>query len=827
MLKKLLRISPVIIIMNLSVLLLVYFGHGEAQRTYWKFKLDKMITQSRIVRDLMDDFLNIGLPLSLIKDFLEKKSALGQFAGFSVFSDPDGNSRRSDITLSVVDNDGRIIFSNRTVQDNLFHPAATLQKKKTEPPSRFDYQHTTINTSHYSILEGDDAYRMTLPLHDKFAQVGHLIVTLSKAPVQNFLQSKFAGVWHAAFGICVVLVVLIVVLEKPWAGRRCKTCLGIGYAVASLITASLIVATLISIYTHGAEDKIRSLSKSLTNRLSAISESNVDFNTVYGLDAILRDYQKLDPDIHTVALVDDGVVKIHPDAGRVGLPWHVPHGQKAYAYKIKNSRASVVVTMDESIIRHKVLLAVKNLATLIAASFFIGFLTFNVGAALRSAPVKNAGPDQIPGRNPAASHCLYETMMPVWFLIVFAESLNLSFLPKYLNDICALAQTSSFSSSLLFSAFFIGFALILVPSGYLADRWSDKYLIMTGILCFAAAMGLMGVTQTYALVLIVRFLTGASQGIVFIGVQNYIRKIARHGKMSQGGAVIVFSFNGAIIAGSAIGSIVLANIGIHGIFFSAATISMAAFCFTLLYVPQLPVNGTNAPGARKTLGIKKIANQARILIKDGEFLRTLFFVGAASKLTFTGITIYAVPLLMIQLNYTQADIGLAIMLYASAVLFSNYYLSKWADRTGNLPLTLFCGILVSSIGILVIGLVEWKPLSAWLSHSTTCLFFGGMLLLGVANGAISSPVVSHIMETRTCRKLGEGAGIGAYRLFERMGHVAGPLVVGQLFAWSARKTHAVLLVGVMMAAFGMAFLLTTDRKPWFTHYRQLHSPQRR
>ncbi len=782
-----------------------------------------MITQSRIARDLMDDFLKIGLPLSLIKDFLEKKSVLGKFAGFSVFFDHDGENRKNDITITVLDNGGRVIFSNQLEQNRTFNQGLNRLGKKFVHSAMFDYGHTFIRNTQYAIIENDDVYRMILPLHDKFSQVGHLVVAMSKEPVQQFLKSKFTSVWHAAVGICLQLVVLIVILDRPGSGGYYKGCLGIGYATASLITASLVILTLVSIYTHGAEDKIRMLSKSLTNRLSAIVEAAVDFQTVTGLDAILSDYQQLDSDIHTVALVRDGIVKLHPNPDMAGKPWRVPSDQKAYAYQIRNSEASVIVTMDESVIRYKVLAAVKNLATLIAGCFFIGILTFNVGAALRSTSVQNSSPDHIRDRNPLASQRLYETMMPVWFLIVFAESLNLSFLPKYLNDICTLAQTSSLFSSILFSAFFIGFALILVPSGYLADRWNDKYLIMTGIVCFTGTMGLMGVTQNYLAVLIIRFLAGAAQGIVFIGVQNYIRIISGNGKMSQGGAVIVFSFNGAIIAGSAIGSILLADIGIQGIFFCAAMISMSAFCFTLLYVPGLAKSKMNRPVADKMAGLKKIISQARTLVKDSEFLRTLVFVGGASKVTFTGITIYAVPLMMIQLKYTQEDIGLAIMLYAAAVLLSNHYISKWADKTGNLPLALFSGVFASSFGIMVIGLAGWENISTWLPCPAIFLFFGGMFLLGMANGAISSPVVSHIMGTRACRMMGEGAGVGAYRLFERLGHVAGPLIMGQLFAWSTRKMTAVVLFGIIMATFAMAFLITTDRRPELTKQQPCNS----
>lgn len=812
MLRKLLHLCPVIIIMNFSVLLLVYFGYGEAERTYWKFKLDKLVTQSQIVRDLMDDFLKIGLPLSLIKDFLEKESALGKFAGFSVFLDHGDNARKNDIILTVMNNDRQIIFSNQKRQNKFFDQNIARFDNKTGRPDRFDYRHTAIRNTQYAISEDDASYQMILPLHDKFSRVGYLAVTMSKAPVQRFLQSKFIGVFYATIGICLLLVVFIVAIDRPWAARHYKAYLGAGYTLAALIIASLVVVTLISIYSHGADDKIRSLSKSLTTRLSAIVEAGVDFKTVSGLDSILFNYQQLDEDIHTVVLTDHGMVMIHPDSDQIGRPWKVPPGQKEYAYNIDNSTFSVVVTMDASIIRYKVLLAVKNLATLIAACFFIGFLTFNVGAALKPMPGDKSAKAPACAGNARSSQCLYETMMPVWFLIVFAESLNLSFLPKYFNNICAMAQTSPFSSSILFTAFFVGFALILVPSGYLSDRWNDKNLIMLGIILFAGTMSLMAVTRSYLWVLIIRFLAGAAQGIVFIGVQNYIRKISRQENMTQGGAVIVFSFNGGIIAGSAIGSILLADIGIQGMFFSAAAISIAAFIFTLLYIPGLPGVGRTELKTDKAALVRSLLNKGRTLVKDGEFMRTLLLVGATSKVTFTGVTIYAVPLLMIQLDYTQEDIGLALMLYAGAVLISNFYISKWVDHTGNIPIALFGGVVVSSMGIMVIGLAEWQGISSWLSHSATWFFFGGMLLLGAANGAISSPVVSHIMETRACRKLGQGTGVSAYRLFERMGHVTGPLIVGQLFTWSKQKMDAILLLGIIVAVFGIAFLISSGRK---------------
>lgn len=820
--KKILRITPVIVIMNISVLLLVYFGYGEAKRAYWGFKMDKLITQSRIVRDLMDDFLKIGQPLSLIKDFLEKKSTLGKFAGFSVFLDDDDNRSQKDLSVMVLSSSGQIIFSNPKHHDQKAHPSTFQFMGDIDVGHRFDYRHIFIRNQQYAVNEADAYYQVVLPLRDKFTQVGNLVVTLPKAPIQHFLSVKFADVVYATIGVCFLLVIFIAIIDRPQARPHDKAWLGFGYGVASLVTAALIVATLISIYAHGADDKIRMLSKSLANRLDAIVESGVAFESVSGLDTLLYDYQNLDPDIHTVALSDNGMVIIHPNPKMLGRTWKVPQGQNEYIYPIKNSTASVVVTMEQSIIRQKVLLAVKNLATLMAACCFIGFLTYNIGAKLREIPVRAGSNERLRGNTEPGSKGLYETMMPVWFLIVFAESLNLSFLPRYLNDICASYQMTHMSSSLLFSAFFIGFALILVPAGYLSDRWSDKYLIMAGILSFAVTMGLMGMTQHYAAVLSIRCLAGAAQGTVFIGVQNYIRKISHNGKMSQGGAVIVFSFNGGIISGSAIGSILLADIGARGIFFSAAAISVAVLGFVLLYVSDPLAPERRAIQPQKKDLVPTIAAKAHTMMKDGEFVRTLLFVGAASKVTFTGITIYAVPLLMNRLSYAQEDIGTAIMVYACAVLVSNYYISKWVDQSGHIHMALFCGVLVSSIGITIIALAEWEDFIAWFPYSLALLIFGGMFLLGVANGAISSPVVSHIMKTRTCRTLGQGAGVGAYRLFERMGHVAGPLIIGQLFMWYNQRMHAILLFGLVIGVFGIVFLIASNRKQGIeNHFNQL------
>jgi phage FluMu protein gp41 len=46
-----------------------------------------------------------------------------------------------------------------------------------------------------------------------------------------------------------------------------------------------------------------------------------------------------------------------------------------------------------------------------------------------------------------------------------------------------------------------------------------------------------------------------------------------------------------------------------------------------------------------------------------------------------------------------------------------------------------------------------------------------------------------------------------YRFIERVGHIAGPLVVGQLFFLSNRSPSVIAWLGITMVGFAVAFLL--------------------
>src|SRR5260370_19644156 len=134
-------------------------------------------------------------------------------------------------------------------------------------------------------------------------------------------------------------------------------------------------------------------------------------------------------------------------------------------------------------------------------------------------------------------------------------------------------------AALPLTIYYLFFALTLIPSGYLSGRIGPKFLIWGGLLISAASM--VGLTMPIGIVAVtaMRALAGIGQGALFIGIQAYILAVASPEKNTQRAAIIVFGFQGGMISGIAIGSLLLTSIHSDGIFLISAGIGLAAALF--------------------------------------------------------------------------------------------------------------------------------------------------------------------------------------------------------------------------------------------------------
>jgi predicted MFS family arabinose efflux permease len=305
------------------------------------------------------------------------------------------------------------------------------------------------------------------------------------------------------------------------------------------------------------------------------------------------------------------------------------------------------------------------------------------------------------------------------------------------------------------------------------------------------------------LVALGRALAGVGQGMLFIGVQNYILAVASPERRTQGAAIIVFGFQGGMIAGTAIGSLLVTYMGAAPVFLLAGVLGLASALYTLLLVPPI---GERAPTERDDLR-RTVAGMIRDIRKVGAssgFLKTFLMIGVPAKAVLTGVVVFALPLILAQRQYPQDDIGQIIMIYGIGVLVASSYTSRRVDRTGRSGSALAWGAGASGLGLVMIGFAPVTPAGA-------LLLITGVAVVGLAHGCINAPVVTHVADLEVSRRIGIDSATTTYRFLERIGHALGPVLIAQLLTVDGKG--AVAWVGGAVALLGLLFALRVDPGP--------------
>ena len=768
------------IVCGLSLFLLIYVGNGEARRNYQQFQLEKLTAQGQIIQNTMDTFLRGG-------------HSVKQFVGFQTKVGPILASDHSIAAMSVFDQAGRPVFVSGDESITLL-PAP--QKIAGAVSMGID------------LRENEQYLQVVLPLRNRFEEVGSLAISMPKAIIVDRVTAEFepllivAAIAAGCFGLFVSIG------ARFLTGRR-ERWLQYAYALTFLGASVFVIVTLISLYSDGAQAKTKALADSLGERLGSIVQFGLNITEIGGLDQVLNDYQRLNPDISAAGLTVDGIVQIHTDDRAVGRAW--TSDERDYEYFVDltppgGRQIGIAVAMPSDIVYRQILRSVKNFAAVFVASAFAAGIFLQLAGSMRRvrAPNEPAG-DPITDQDTEESNL--KLVKPVFFIAIVSEHLSYAFLPQFMYQVVENSGMHESSVSLIFMTYYLCFALSLVPAGHFAQHFSPRPLMFVGMSLVAIGLGLLVFNPDFYVVLAARALSGVGQGMLFIGVQSYILGTAAENRKTQGAGIIVFGFQGGMISGMAIGSLLVTQMGPDGVFALASVIAAVMAIYIVAVVPKAPA---------RVLLTSEYGGSLRVLFRDLsrvlqnlEFLRTMFLVGVPAKAVLTGVVIFGLPILMTQAQYAQEDIGQILMIYAGAVVLSSEYVSRSVDQSGQTGSALFFGSILSGAGLFMIGLMGWPPLADQANNSVvmTLLLIAGVAVVGIAHGFINAPVVTHVANSRVAAATGETSATAAYRFLERIGHVAGPFIVGQLFVFSGQNPMMIAWIGGVIALLGVLFLI--------------------
>jgi predicted MFS family arabinose efflux permease len=781
---RLTYVAGTVTILALAIALVYFVGLGEAYRAYPRLELERLAAQGDVVRKSMEPFLLAGLPVE-------------QYPGFDQ-TVPLIASDQSITAVYLLGARGQIVDSH--ARPEIAGEASLLQ-------SPFSASNLQV-PGQDQVTESQTHYRVALELRSKFEKVGDLVILMPKSAVTDRITASFIG-YVVPGAIAALLVFAAVVLSMVWRSEMPRNrSIGLAYGVAYFAVALVVVYALLGLYSTGIRDKTSALATSLGTRLSAPLAVGLDLSDLGHLDEVLREYQTAYPDLSYVALTDGGVTLIHTDPTRVGSPW-VPypnHYEQSAELKpvraAESARYVVHVGIPESAILDRLWRGAKNFVVLFVASGFLAVLLLNLLNSLsrmsrgRAVTVEARREQQM------------SIVQPFLFLGVFVEGLSAAFLPLHLQRLAQDATVDTGIVSTQFTIYFAAYALCLLPAGRFVEGGRSKPVLVFAVALQMASLVLMAmVTNPYALYL-VRAMAGTAQGLILTGVQSYFFDMLPREQQTRGAATLGLTYNSALISASALGALMSVYVGTTNVFVLAAVISVAVLAYAIRLLPGLAV--VEALRSEPSFGAGAVrptfAQSLRQAVRDDGFLKALFLVGVPAKAASTGVTAFALPLLLARQAFPQDDIGQIVMFYPAGVVFASFGLARIVNTKVNPGQLLFYGALGGGLGLILVGMLGWEGLAATgVPGLGTIVLISGMLTLGAAHGFVVGPIVGYIAGSGAARSLGRSPANSLYRTLERIGHMSGPILVGALLQLNGGSALTIAWVGVGAIVLGVLF----------------------
>lgn len=765
------------LVAGLSFLLLLYVGYGEALRNFERFHLDKLAAQGRMLQVAIEGYLRRDLPLS-------------QYVGFRPRAERLRASDEQLLALAVYGADGQPLFTSGDRSIDLL-------------PSTPQLGHTVDDAG--DVHKDGRHLQLVLPLSNRYERAGSLVLTVGWSSIEETVTGHFRPLVALAV-VLSLLFALMIGLGRDWLIRQRFPWMPILYSGLFLVMAGAVITVMIQLYSRGAQLEAKALADSLGQRMTEIMGFHLDIHQLQGLDRAFGEYRRLNPDIGAVALIVDGRIAIHTDPFMVGRLWS--SDPSTYEYRVdvtpadSQQRVGIAVTLPEDIVYGRVARNAKNFMALFVASAFLANLFLQLAGTLRQT--------DSPGDLARGERAL-ALVKPVFYIAMCVEHLIYPFLPQYIKTELTLAGMPETLAGVVVATYYIVFALTLVPAGYLTQRFGSRGPMTAGLLLTAVGLLALLLPGTLVPLLIGRACGGVGQALLLIGVQSYILAVAAPERRTQGAAIIVFGFQGGMIAGMAIGSLLVGNLGPEGVFALGALVAALTALYALI---MIRAESTSVRvGAGFVEGVTRLGWELGQALRSPTLLTTIGLVGIPAKAVLTGVVVFALPLLMAEQGYRHEDIGQMLMIYAGGVIAASGIAARLVDRSGRSGLVLGIGGSVSGAGLLLISVVDTE----WLGHGSyagvlqTVILACGILVVGGAHGLINAPIVTHVAELDLARRIGAGAATAAYRFLERIGHVAGPLVVTQLLLLLGQIGTSLQAIAVVVVSLGVVFLMLQSR----------------
>lgn len=387
--------------------------------------------------------------------------------------------------------------------------------------------------------------------------------------------------------------------------------------------------------------------------------------------------------------------------------------------------------------------------------------------------------------------------LPV-FLFCLSEELSRPFLPAYAQSFAATAPW--LSPDLVVSAPITLFMLIWALSQPGGARWSERWgrqrTFFFGAMLGGVSLFLTAYAATLYELLVWRGLTALGYGVVLITAQGIVVDHTTRDNRASGMATYIGGLLAAGVCGPVTGGIIADQIGFRATFVIGAAVAVLSGIAIAILLGRAARPHRAASAA--TLTLRAAAGLAR----NVRFVVLMVLSAIPTKIAATGVLFCLIPLLMAADGATKAEVGRVQMMYFVAfILVSPMAASlsdRWQARRGFITMG-GVGTLLSCLPLVYV--------QAWWGIPLAIGSFG------LWQGLIGAPQLTLVSQIAQEANLSETSAIGWYRLLERLGGAAGPLLamwLSSLYGYEKAMVGIGLICGVTAVLFWLSFRPTAS-----------------
>ena len=372
-----------------------------------------------------------------------------------------------------------------------------------------------------------------------------------------------------------------------------------------------------------------------------------------------------------------------------------------------------------------------------------------------------------------------------FFLLIFSESLSLSFFPIFVSQF--VDPNSSVSQSIVIglpiTVFMLVWAVTMPYAGACCDRIGFRKAFGLGALITTLGLILTAFAESMLQLLLWRSLTAIGYGLVYVTTQAYITAHFPPTERTRGQALFLSTFFAGSLCGAAIGGILVDRLGFEKTFLLSGGLSAVASFYVLRFMSKTAVQSKTSKG----LGFSDFG----LLIKQRQFAVITFLSAVPAKVALAGFLYYSIPLYLKELGHDQSSTGRIMMAYGLVIIMLSPLVAQFADRAQHRWRFVMLGGYAAALAVAM-------PL--FFEGATGAALAVVGLGIGHAIGVSSQMTLINDRCGEVVKEVGQAAAVGIFRMIERIGMLLGPILLGAMIALSSFVNAFVIMAGLIFLA---------------------------